>query len=165
MERTLTAPIAIIKAQVGDELKVIGRMRNIRVTESIRRYPTKGIGEIYPQELLAVDWSGTLTAQSYFINLKTAGLTAPNRKTNDPVKFANTLLLEENGIDVYIYRKVKNEVNPDTGIIETIVEDLVASIRHAFVEREAFDIAENQVSGRDQDFSYSLPILFDFNVP
>ncbi len=162
MDKVLTSPIAIIKAQVGSELRTIGRMRNLRVTETFRRIDVKGIGELFPIEKAPVDWQGSLTCQSFMIDLQQAGLTgAPNRLTNDVQKFANTLLLDEQGIDVYIYKKIKETVNPTTGIVETVLEELIAAIRGCYVEREGFDITDGQVSGRDQDFTYINPVLFE----
>jgi hypothetical protein len=159
--KTLTAPIAVIKVQVGSELKIIGKMRNIRITETIRRLDIKGIGKLYPDEKAVVDWAGTLTAGSFMIDLKNSGISgSPNRNTNDPEKFANTLLLDEKGVDVYLYKKVKNVVNPTTGIVESVVEDLITVCRNCFAERDAIDLSEGQSAGRDQDFSYLIPILF-----
>lgn len=160
-KKTLSAPLALIKANVGGSLKVIGKMRDVRVTETFRREKTKGIGELFPKENNVVDWAGTLSCSSFFVDLIEAGINVPNRKTNDPVKFANTILLDEDGIDVYLYRKIKNVTNETTGIVETIAEELIAPIRMAFIERDSFHITENQLSGRDQEFTYNTPILIN----
>jgi hypothetical protein len=148
--------------QIAGNMTTIGKIRNIRVSESIRRIDVKGIGEFYPKEKCPVDWAGSINCQSFLVDLKTTGIIgSPNRNTNDAEKFANTILLDEQGVDIFIYRKVKDQVNPVTGIVETIVEDIVAAIRNCFIERESFDITDGQVAGRDQDFSYLTPVLFD----
>ncbi len=160
-EKTITAPIAIIKVSDGNGgFKTIGKMKNIRVTETFRRIDVKGIGAFYPSERPPVDWNGTLTCQSFVVNLALAGMIgAPNRQTNDPEKFANTLLMNEKGISIFLYKKVKNEVNPATGIVESILEEPITAIHDAFIERESFDLVEGQVMGKDQDFSYLTPVL------
>ena len=158
--KSISAPLALIKMNDGmGGLKTIGKMKNIRVTETFRRLDVKGIGQLYPVERPIVDWSGTLTCQSFVVNLQEAGFTgAPNRKTNDPEKFANTLLMNETGVQIFLYKKVKDVVNAN-GIVETILEEPIAIIQDAFIERESFDLVEGQVMGKDQDFSYLTPIL------
>lgn len=159
--KVLSAPLALIKQSDGQGgFKTIGKMKNIRVTETFRRLDIKGIGQLYPVERPVIDWSGTMTCQSFVIDLQASGLVgAPNRNTNDAEKFANTLLMNETGIEVHMYRKIKSGVNPDTGIVENIGEDVIAVIKDAFIERESFDLVEGQVMGKDQDFSYLTPIL------
>ncbi|NCU26938.1 hypothetical protein EOM86_09500 [Candidatus Nomurabacteria bacterium] len=163
MEKSITAPLALIKMNDGQgNFVTVGKMRNIRVTESIRRLDVKGIGQLYPVERPVIDWSGTLTCSSFVVNLHRAGITgSPNRLTNDPQKFANTLLMNEQGVQIYLYKKVKNEVNPTTGIVESILEEPITVIKDAYIERESFDIVEGQVMGKDQDFSYLTPVLID----
>jgi hypothetical protein len=162
MNKSITAPLALIKAIVNGQLKTIGKIKTIRVTESISRVDVKGIGTLYPKERPVTNWSGTFTASSYLINLKEAGFSgSPNRNTNDAEKFANTLLLNDIGIQIHVYRKIKGELNPNTGIVESVLEEPFAIIENAFIETESFDISEGQVGGRDQSFSYLTPILFD----
>lgn len=159
-DKSITASLALIKMNDGlGGLKTIGKMKNIRVTETFRRLDVKGIGQLYAVERPVVDFSGTLTCQSMVVSLQKAGFTgAPNRQTNDPEKFANTLLMNETGIQIYLYKKVRDVVNSD-GIVETILEEVIAIIQDAFIERESFDLVEGQVMGKDQDFSYLTPIL------
>ena len=159
--KVLTAPLAIIKSMDDQgNLVTIGKMKNIRVTESFRRIDVKGIGQFYPVERPAIDWQGSLSCSSYVIDLERAGFRgSPNRNTNDAEKFANTLLLNEMGISVYLYKKAKNVVNPTTGIIESVLEEPIAKIRECFIERQTFDVSEGTVAGSDQEFSYLKPIL------
>lgn len=161
-KKTLTAPIALIKMQIGGELKTVGKIRNIRVTETFRRQPIKGIGTILPSERPIIDWDGTFSCQSFTVDLHSAGMAAAiNRKSTDANKFVNTLLLNERGVDIYIYRKVANAIDANTGIVETVLSEPIAPIRKCHPERQSFDITDGQVSGTDMDFSYDEPILFD----
>ena len=50
-QRTMTAPLAII--QVNGV--TVGKMRNIRITEQIRRGSIRGIGRLNPDELPALE--------------------------------------------------------------------------------------------------------------
>ena len=153
----MTAPLAIIKVNG----KPIGKMRTIRATETIRRGRVSGLGEMTPQELAALEWNGTVNCSFYSINLLETGIPdAQNRKTGDAQAWIDTILLQEDGVTVDIYKKVLDGVvDPTTGIAKHKLE-LFASIIGCFIDRESFDISEGQISGQDQDFTYSEPILF-----
>lgn len=159
--KVISAPIALIKSidpSTGSPV-IIGKMKNIRVTETFRRLDVKGIGQLYPVERPIVDWSGSLTCQSFVVDLFKAGFqNSPNRNTNDPEKFANTLLLNDQGIQIFMYRKII-QTTDSYGIVTSILEDPITAIYDAYIERDSFDIVEGQVMGKDQDFSYLTPIL------
>lgn len=153
----MTAPIGIIK--VGGI--AIGKMKSIRCTENIRRGRVTGIGQLTPDELPALEWSGTLNCGTYAISFDESPIVkALIRKVNTIDEWVNTVLLEENGVQIDIMKKVKNgAADPVTGII---LSQLVvfASIKGCFATREGFDISEGQIGGRDCDFEYTTPILY-----
>jgi len=134
-------------------------MKNIRVTETIRRGRVSGIGQLTPDELPALEWSGTLSCSFYNIDFSKSQI--PNsilRNMATLQDWVDTVLLQENGVQIDIFKKVKDTTGP-TGIISSKLE-VYATIKGIFMDREAFDIAEGQISGRDQDFTYIYPILF-----
>jgi hypothetical protein len=156
--KVMTAPLAIIKV---DGI-AIGKMKSIRVNENIRRGRVQGIGELTPQEVPALEWSGTLNAGFYSITFNNQDQlikTALLRNVNNLQEWVDTVLLQEDGIQIDIMKKVKDFQDPATGIIYPQFE-LFASIRGAFSTKESFDISEGQISGRDVDFEYITPILF-----
>lgn len=156
MDRVLTAPLAIIKVNGVP----VGKMRNIRVTETIRRGRVGGLGTLTPSELAALEWSGTLTSQFYSINLKTTGIPGALIRQAPAVQdFVDNTLLQENGVDIVIFKKIVDHLDPVTGLLVPQLEEY-ATIVGGFVDREGFDISEGQLSGQDQDFSYLNPILF-----
>lgn len=155
-DKVLTAPLALIKV---DGVSV-GLMKNIRCTETIRRGRVSGIGELTPSELAALEWNGTLTCQFYTIKFEETGIPAAIRRKSPSLdKFVDTVLLQEDGVDIVIFKKVKDSLDPSTGLIDSDLEEY-ATISGAFVDREAFDISEGQISGQDQDFSYLKPIIY-----
>lgn len=156
-ERVITAPLAIIK--VGGV--AVGKMKNIRVQEQMRRGRVSGLGKLTPDELPALEWSGTLSTSAYNISFDKSSLPkAIIRKVNSIDEFVDTVLLQEDGLQVDIMRKVKDG-NPDpvTGIQKSKLE-VFASVKGCFITREGFDIAEGAISGKDADFDYTTPILF-----
>lgn len=155
--RVMTAPLAVIKKGTT----VIGKMKNVRVTETIRRGRVSGLGELTPQELPAMEWNGTITCQFYLIDLKQTGIpgATPNDKTAKLERYVDTVLLDEDGVNIVIYKKVKDLIDATTGLITHKLEEF-ATINKCFMDREGFDINEGQISGKDQDFTYMTPILF-----
>ena len=159
-ERVMTAPLATI--QINSV--TVGKMKNVRITETIRRGRVTGVGRLNPEELPALEWNGTLSCSSYTINFnllanKSKLGTFRNAATVD--EWAAALLLQEAGLEISVLRKVKDgEIDNETGLVKTKYETF-AKVNGAFATREGFDIQEGQISGRDTDFEYLEPILYN----
>lgn len=152
MEKSITAPIAIIKVNG----KTIGMMRNIRITENIQRGDVKGIGRLTPLERPALGWNGQL--QCDFINVNFEKSTIPgaaNRNVNTAEEFVNYLLLNEIPVEVIVFKKIPDDADP-----LSYKEEIYATISDLFLESDSFNIAEGQISGKNQSFSYLTPIIF-----
>lgn len=156
----MTAPLAII--QINSV--TVGKMKNVRITESIRRGRVTGLGTLTPSELPALEWQGSLTCSSYTINFNLLANiskkgTFRNAKTLE--EWANALLLQEDGLEIAILRKVKDgEIDAETGVVKSKYETF-AKVSGAFATREGFDIQEGQISGRDTEFEYTTPVLYN----
>ena len=159
-QRVMTAPLALIKINSV----AVGKMKNIRITETIRRGRVTGLGVLTPSELPALEWQGSLSASSYTINFnKLANVSALGtfRNAADVNVWANAILLQEAGLEISVLRKVKDgEIDPETGMVRAKYETF-ATVRGAFASREGFDIQEGQISGRDTEFEYLEPILYN----
>lgn len=154
--KTLVAPIAIIKVNGVP----VGKMKNIRITETIARGKVVGLGRLNPEELPALSWDGTLNCSFYLIDLKAHPIDkALIRAVGNLDEFIDTVLLEENGVQIDIMRKVKVSQNATTGIITSGLE-IFATVTGAFITRDGMDISEGQISGRDSDFEYMNPIIY-----
>ena len=158
-KKVMTAPIAIIKING----KAVGKMKNVRITEQIRRGRVTGIGTLTPSELPAVEWSGTMSCSAYSVNfnlLNNVSRIGTFRQGANEEDWQNVILMQEKGLQIDVMKKVKNgEIDPQTGLVETKYE-VFATVKGAFATREGFDIQEGQISGRDTDFEYLDPILF-----
>lgn len=153
--KTMTAPLAVIKVNGVP----VGKMKNIRVTENIRRGKVVGLGSLAASELPALEWDGTLNCSSYLINFSKEVLQgALPREVQTVEEFVNTVLLQEDGVQIDILRKVKDFIQPNGVIVPKL--EIFATISGCFATREGFDISESQISGRDQDFQYLTPIIF-----
>ena len=156
----MTAPLAVI--QINSV--TVGKMRNVRITETIRRGRVAGIGRLTPSELPALEWSGSLSCSSYTLNFnllanKQQKGTFRNLRTLEA--WANAILLQEDGLEIAILRKVKDgEIDTESGAVTEKYETF-AKVTGAFATREGFDIQEGQISGRDTEFEYLTPILYN----
>ena len=159
-KKVMTAPLAIIQINSA----TVGKMKNVRITESIRRGRVTGLGTLTPSELPALEWQGSLTCSSYTINfnlLANISKKGTFRNANSLEEWANALLLQEDGLEIAILRKVKDgEIDTETGIVKSKYETF-AKVSGAFATREGFDIQEGQISGRDTEFEYTTPILYN----
>lgn len=159
-KRVMTAPLALIKINSV----TVGKMKNIRITETIRRGRVTGLGALTPSELPALEWQGSMSASSYTINFnKLANVSALGtfRNAADVNVWANAILLQEAGLEICVLRKVKDgEIDPETGMVQAKYETF-AKVNGAFASREGFDIQEGQISGRDTEFEYLEPILYN----
>lgn len=159
-KKVMTAPLAII--QINSV--TVGKMKNVRITESIRRGRVTGLGTLTPSELPALEWQGSLTCSSYTINFNLLANILKKgtfRNANSLEEWSNALLLQEDGLEIAILRKVKDgEIDAETGVVKSKYETF-AKVSGAFATREGFDIQEGQISGRDTEFEYTTPILYN----
>lgn len=151
--KTLTAPLAIIKVKGV----TIGKMKDIRITETFRRGRVSGIGELTAQELPVQEFNGTLTAGFYEVDFTKTGIPgALNRNVSSVEQFVDNILLDDSGVDITIYKKVvASETN---GIKKSGIEPHL-TIRNAFIDRDSMDLSEGQIAGHNQDFTYTDPVL------
>lgn len=154
-EKVLTAPLAVIKVNGV----TVGKMKNIRVTETIRRGRVSGLGELTPCEVPALEWNGTMTSEFYEIKFQETGIPEAIKRIAPSLQaFVDNVLLQEDGVDIVIYKKIRDFVDNNGLIVGQLREH--ATITGCFIDREGIDIAEGQISGHSQDFTYIEPIMF-----
>lgn len=167
--RVLTAPLAVIR--VGGI--TIGKMRSIRCTETIRRGRVVGLGQLVLDEAPALEWSGTLSAEFMTIDLKLSMIPGLiNRITQSVEQWTNDVLLQEDGVQIDIMKRVKDpqqpdamfpNVSPDPNFIQRNITgtlEVFASIKGCFITREGFNITESSISSRDVEIEYTTPIMY-----
>jgi len=155
--RTVTAPLALIKVNGS----AIGRMKNITITETIRRGRVLGLGAFTPQELPALEWAGVLQCGFYMIDFnKSTSIPGGLNRNMDLNSFIDTVLLQDTGVEVDLLKKVASgPADPTTGIIPSQYVSL-AEVKGVFLDRDGMNLQDGNLAGRDQEFSYSKPVLF-----
>lgn len=161
--KVLTGAIALIS--VGGQ--TIGKMKSVRVQESIRRMPVRGIGTILPSEQAVTEWEGTLSCEFMEVDFKKTGITDAIRRVfpnvasqvlNEETSFEDQLILDSEGVQVDIFKKVSDVVDAN-GIIKPKLKPY-ATVYNCLIESDSFDISEGSIAGHSQSFKYLTPITY-----
>jgi hypothetical protein len=160
-----TAAIALVKVNG----QVIGKIKNLRASETFNRIPVQGIGTIFESEAPVTKFDATFSCSLMEINFKNGGLPGAIRRifpniasavlSGEP-SFEDNLVLDENGIQVDLFKKIADVVDPQTGNIKPKLEPY-ATINNALITQDGFDISEGGIVGRDQSFKYLQPIVLN----
>jgi hypothetical protein len=154
-DKALTGAIAIIKRNG----KAVGHMRDVTITETFNRAEVKQLGSILPLEKPVVGWSGSLSCGFYFIDLKKSGVPeAVIRQVQNNQQFENNLVLDGDGVQVDLYKRLQDIIDPETKKISP-KEEPICTIRRALIESDNLTISEGGVSGKNQTFSYLDPLI------
>ena len=152
----LTGALAVIRVNGT----AVGRMRNIRVSENVTRGDVRGIGTLLTVEAPPTGWAGSITCDFYEINFKDTGIErAIRRDVQTNQDFENQLLLNPDGVQIDIFKKIEDVVDPNTGLKRATVQPY-AIIKRCLITDEGFDITEGAVSGHNQSFKFLDPITY-----
>jgi len=155
--KILTGAMAIVRVNGVP----VGKMKNVRLQESIRRTRIGGLGTILPVEQAATEWSGSLSCSFYEIDFTKTGIPGGLRRdVENKQAFEDQLILDSDGVQVDVFRKITDAIDPVTKLIKPKTVPY-ASVTRCLIEGDGVSINEGQVSGRDQSFSYLDPILTD----
>ncbi len=159
MDRTVSGPIALVKVNGI----TIGKIRDIRATETYARAEVRGLGNLQAQEVPILSHSGTFSVDSFLVDFNSSGITQLiNRNVTSPEQFVNTILLaDEKGVDIYIYKKVADAIDDTTGLVTSVGEKAIAILRRCFLDSESFNISEGQISTQSQSGRFLDPIIFN----
>jgi hypothetical protein len=162
-DTVLTGAIALIKVK-GE---VIGKMKSVRCQEQIRRQPVRGIGTIIPSEQAVTEWEGTLSCEFMEIEFQKTGIKNAIRRifpnitsqvTLGETSFEDQLVLDVDGVQIDIFKKVADVINPD-GTIKPKLRPY-AIVRKCLIESDSFDISEGSIAGHSQSFKYMTPLTY-----
>lgn len=155
-QKVLTAPLALIK--IGTT--TVGKIRNIRLQEQFQRGDVRGIGVLISSEKPILAINCIFTCSSYVISISKLGtIDNPFVVRNAPTRdtFVNTVLLQDNGVDIYVFKKGAKQI--ENGIVKEIEEQDFLVIKNAFLDSQSFNIDEGQIAGSDLSGSYLDPAM------
>ena len=163
-EKVLTGSIAIIKVK-GE---VIGKMKDVRYQEQIRRVRVGGIGTIFASEQPPVEWDGTLNCDFMVIDLTKSQV--PNSIRRDFASARSQVLSGQESyedqlvlgccvgaVQVDIFKKVCDTVTADGKVVPKL--QLIGTIPDCLIESDSFNVSESQISSRSQSFKCLTPIV------
>lgn len=161
--QVLTGALALIKV----DGQVIGKMKSVRCQETMRRQPVRGLGTILPSEQAVTEWDGTLSCEFMEVEFKSTGITNAIRRAFPNIasqvligetSFEDQLVLDSDGVQVDIFKKVSDVLNPD-GTIKPKLKPY-AIVKRCLIESESFDINEGSIAGHSQSFKYLDPLTY-----
>jgi len=138
----------------------IGHMRSISVNENHALGRVMGLGEYEPIELPALSFSGSMQCDFYGVNFKDDGIPdAIKREAQSAQDVVDNILLNQDGVEVVLFKKVEDSVNSETGLIEA-TSIPYARVSGAFLESSSFSVQEGQISGMNQGFQLKKIIKY-----
>lgn len=156
--KTLTAPLAIIEING----KAVGKIRNLRIQEQVQRGSVRGLGELLDVEKPIVGMQCTFNCSYALVDLKKMGtIDHPFlvRGVSSAQQFVDTLLLQDSGVNIHVYRKIPKTIN-DKNVVTETDRDKVGVIYNAFMNSNSIDISDGQIAMSDLSGEYLTPILF-----
>ncbi len=168
-DKVLTGAIALVIVNG----KAIGLMRDIRQSDDVRRMRVGGLGTVLPQELAVTEWNGSFSCSFYEVDFRKSGIPGALRRDVgvgnaasqvaagiNNANFEDNLVLDDVGVQVNVFKKVKDIIDPTTGLI---IPSRIpyAIITRCFIEVDGITISEGNVAGRDQSFKYLDPIVYN----
>jgi hypothetical protein len=158
-EKTFTAPLAILYING----KKVGKIRNVRLTENVSRGDVRGLGTLLSSEKPALAINCSFSASSYVIDLKKLGNIdnpfLPRNASNVEI-FTNTVLMQEAGVDIGIYKKGNPTVDSTTKLVTDYDEQKMMYVKNVYLESQSWDITEGQIAGSDLSGTYLEPVYF-----
>lgn len=161
--KVLTGAIALIRVR-GE---VVGKMKTVRYQENMRRIAVRGIGTIIPSEQAVTEWDGTLNCdffETWFYKtgipdaIKREIASARSQVLFGNESFEDQLVLDTEGVQVDIFKKVTDVIDPVTGLIKPKLQPY-ATIGRALIESDSFDISEGNIAGHSQSFKCLDPVI------
>lgn len=161
-DQVLTGAIALIKS--GGQ--IIGKMKDISYRENTRRSRVGGIGTIFASELPVVEFSATLSCSFMTVDLLKSGVPNAMRRDipavqsqilNGNPSLEDQLVLDQEGVQIDIFKKVSDVVLPD-GTIKPKLKP-IGIVAHCVIESSDLTISEGQLSGMNQSFQVPAPII------
>lgn len=154
--KVLTAPLALIKIKGV----TVGKIKNVRLQEQFQRGDVKGLGALISSEKPILAIQCTFSCDSYVISAKKLGtidnpFVVRGAATRD--QFVNTILLQDEGVDIYIMKKGAKVI--ENGIVTEIEEQNFFIVKNAFLDSQSFDIQESNISGSSMSGTYLDPIM------
>lgn len=167
-DQVLTGALAIIKVNGV----AVGLMRNVRINESMRRVEVRGLGSILPKEAPVTEWAGTISCSFWEIDYTKSGIPRGIRRDVgvgntasqiasgiNTANFEDQLVLDPNGVQIDLFKKQTDVVDPNTLLINPKATPY-AVIGRCLIESDNVNVDEGTVSGRDQTFRYLDPVIY-----
>lgn len=154
--KTMHGALAIIKDQTG---RTIGRVRNIRWSETFGDQEVRGLGTIFVQEAPVVSHSANGSMDFYEITFKDTGIPGSIRRDVQTKGQFETQMLLRDPFQLHIFKRIEDTVDPATGL-KTEQAVPYAIIQDALINSEGADVSEGGITGHNVSFRYLSPVIY-----
>lgn len=155
MAQALTGPLASIRVNGI----TIGRMKSVRADENFPRGSVVGLGEVVQLEAPLLSHKGTLQCEEYAVDYKSDGIQSLIREAGSVQQFIDNVLLNEQGVQVVVFKKVVDSIDPSTNLAKPKYIPF-ATLNRVLLDREGFNVSESQIGGKTQSFIFLDPIIY-----
>lgn len=154
-QNTFTAAIAVVK--IGSN--IIGRMTNLNIVEDITVQPVEEIGNLFDVEMVTTKYRGSFTCSFFEANFTDSGVKSNDilRVASSKEAFGDTLTLTQTGVDLDIYKKESDIIDPLTNEVQTENAPYL-QIVGAKPTNNTWDITAGRIVTRNQSFMFIEPL-------
>lgn len=162
--QTMTGAIALVKVKG----QYVGKIKNISWTENYRRLSVKGCGTIFSSEDPVVDFAGTCSVNLIEVDFKSGGLPDAIKRKIGVIRsqvlsgnpsFEDNLVLDQDGVQLDVYKKEEDLIDPTTGDIIPKATPF-AIIKRAFITMDRFEVSEGALASRSKTFNYLDAVVY-----
>ncbi len=154
-KKVMTAALAIVISKGIP----IAKIKSLQISETIQRGSVRGLGSLTKSEVPPTAVDCTASFDFYNVDLLESSIPGANPREFQTVKEWSDNLLLMDGVQVEIYKKVTDFIDPVTKLVKA-KKQIFATIQDMFIDSDRWSLSEGQVSDKSQNFQYLTPILF-----
>ncbi len=152
----MTGVLALIYDGQGNQ---IGRIKNIRWSETFGDQEVRGLGTLFVQEKPVVSHSANGSMDFYEITFQNTGIPGSIRRDVQTKGQFETQMILRDPFAIHIFKRIEDAVDPATGLkTENAVP--YAIIPDMLINSEGADITEGSISGHNVSFTYLSPVIY-----
>lgn len=154
--KVMHGALALIYDAKGQQ---IGRIRNIRWSETFADQEVRGLGTLFVVEAPVVSHSANGSMDFYEITFKDTGIPGSIRRDVQTKQQFETQMLLRDPFALHIFKRLEDAVDPQTGL-KTEKATPYAIIPDALINSEGADVSEGSISGHNVSFRYLSPVIY-----
>jgi hypothetical protein len=155
-----TTPITAPVATVVVNGITIGKIKDITASETLSRAEVRGLGSLAADSVPVMSYMGTFSVGAFLVDLSSSGIQSLwNRNVQSVQEFIDSILMNEQGVDIYLYRRIPTTIDPTTQLVTATEQKPIAILRRCFLDSTQFAINDGQIATYNQSGKFLDPIV------